>query len=164
MDMGQIAAAATNLKIAGEIVQGLISLKTMAEVQAKAIELNGKIIAAQHDLFAVNASQTVLVERVRDLEGQIADMKAWEAEKQRYKLVSPFSGAMVYAVQKHMSNGEPPHYLCTSCYKAGKPSILQIAQNKEGWSYFGCPICKSEARTGYRGAARPKYAEDVATD
>lgn len=151
MDMGQIGAAVGSLKAAADIAIGLINLKTMTEVQAKAIELNGKIIAAQHELFAVNAQQSAMVERIRQLEGEIAAMKAWGAEKQRYQLAAPFAGAAVYAVKKAVSNAEPPHYLCASCFKKGEPSILQLGRDKEQWTFFGCPICGSQARTGYKG-------------
>jgi hypothetical protein len=53
----------------------------MAEVQSKAIELNQKIIDAQHQIFAANASQTTVVERARELEGQVARMKDWDTQK-----------------------------------------------------------------------------------
>jgi len=161
VDMGSIAAAVSSLKVAGDIAVGLVNLKTMAEVQSKAIELNQKIISAQHDIFAANAAQTALVERVRELEKQIAEMKAWEGQKQRYKLARPFAGLTVYALQKSMSNGEPPHYLCTNCFHSGKPSILQNAQPKDGWTLFRCQVCKSEGPTGYRGSVPAEYAEDI---
>ena len=161
MDLGQITSAVSSLKVAGDIAVGLINLKTMAEVQSKAIELNQKIIAAQHDIFAANAAQTALIERVRELEKQIAEMKAWEGQKQRYKLAIPSSGATVYALRKSMSNGEPPHYLCTNCFQAGKPSILQNLKDKEGWHVLVCANCKAIVRTPYRGSSPAKYAEEI---
>src|SRR5438067_8029597 len=117
--MGSIAAAVSSLKGASDIAKGLFSLHTMAEVQSKAIELNQAIIDAQHQIFAANAAQAQLVERVRELEDQIAAMKDWNAQKQRYKLAQPFSGCMVYALQKPMSEGEPPHYICAACFQKG---------------------------------------------
>jgi hypothetical protein len=163
VDLGQIAAAVSSLKAAGDIAKGLLSLKTMAEVQSKAIELNQQIIDAQHQIFSANAAQAALVDEVRDLKGQLARMKDWDAQKKRYQLKSPFPGAMAYAVKKEMNEGEPPHYLCTSCFQKEERSILQNGQNKEGWTLLVCPNprCKSEARTGYRGPAAAKYAEDI---
>lgn len=134
MDMGSISAAVTSLRIAGDIAKGLVSLHTMAEVQSKAIELNQQIIDAQQQIFTANAAQTALVERVRDLEGQIARMEDWDAQKQRYKLAAPFAGCMVYALQKSMSDGEPPHYLCTSCFQKAQRSILQGKEAGGGMS------------------------------
>jgi Zn finger protein HypA/HybF involved in hydrogenase expression len=160
MDIGSITAAVGSLRAAGEIAVGLINLKTMAEVQTKAIELNGKILAAQHELFAANAAQAAFIERIRELEKQITDMKAWETEKQRYKLASPVGGSIVYALQKSMSDGEPAHYICANCYQDGKKSILQNSFG-HSWTTFVCPVCKSEATTGYSGHVRPNYAEEL---
>ena len=103
MDISSIAGAVTALKGASDIAKGLMSLHTMAEVQTKAIELNQALIDAQHQIFSANAAQTTLVERIRNLVGQIASMKDWDAQKQRYSLASPFRGAMVYALKKSMS-------------------------------------------------------------
>ena len=111
MDMGSIAAAASSLKVAGEIAAGLISLKNMAEVQAKAIELNQKLIAAQHEIFAANAAHSTLVQRVRELEQQIAEMKAWHEQKKRYKLTNPWEGrpALVSVSYTHLTLPTTPY-------------------------------------------------------
>ncbi|MDB6157768.1 MAG: hypothetical protein JWO04_1474 [Gammaproteobacteria bacterium] len=168
MDMGSISAAVSSLKVAGDIARGLISLKTMTEVQSKAIELNQQILDAQHQIFAANAAQTTLVERIRELESQVSRMKDWDAQKQRYKLAAPFPGCMVYALLKPMSEGQPPHYLCTSCFQKGEPSILQGREgrhSKDGWAYamYCCPNsnCRSEAKTGSVSVVAPQYFEDI---
>jgi hypothetical protein len=168
IDVGQLAAAVGTLKAAGEIGKGLLSLHTMTEVQAKAIELNQAIIEAQHQVFAANAAQTTLVNRVRELEGEIAAMKNWDGEQKRYKLIAPFPGCMVFALQKAMSDGEPAHYLCAACFKKGKPSILQGREGRplgkdKGYARacYACPDCDSEASTGYNNAPAPQYFEDI---
>jgi hypothetical protein len=166
MDMGSITAAVGSLKVAGEIAHGLITLKTTTEVQAKAIELNHKIIDAQHQIFAANAAQTTLVERIRELESQIARMRDWDAQKQRYKLATPFPGCMVYALQKSMSEGQPAHYLCTSCFQKGEPSILQGRegrQTKEGKARaaYWCPVCESAAPSQWMNVTAPAYFEGI---
>ena len=161
MDMGSIAAAVGGLKSAGDIAKALLQMKSDAERQAKVIELQSVILAAQSSAIAAQSDQFSMLEEVRKLKEEIAKVKAWEAQKQRYQLATPYTGAAVYALTKAMSNGEPPHYICASCYEDGKRSILQIARDKEGWTAFACPICKSQARTGYRGAAQPQYAEEI---
>ena len=170
IDMGSIAAAVSSLKGASDIAKGLLSLHTMAEVQSKAIELNQAIIDAQHQIFAANTAQSALAERVRQLEGDIARMKDWDTQKERYKLAAPFEGCMVYALQKSMSNGEPAHYICAACYQRGQRSILQGVEGRtrKGESgrpvgSYNCPLpsCKSEAFTGYVSAPAPQYFEDI---
>jgi|SRR3990167_733995 len=164
IDLGQIAAAVGSLKAAGDIAQGLISLKTMADVQAVSIKLNQQLIAAQHQIFAANAAQTALVERVRELEGQIAAMKDWDAQKQRYQMVVPFSGCTVYALKQSMSEGEAAHYLCANCFQSGKRSFLQAVKSKDHWVHYVCAACKAEMDTGYRGVGPASYAEAVKTE
>jgi len=163
VDMGSITAAVASLKAAGEIALGLVKLKTVAEVQAKAIELNQKIIEAQHEIFAANAAQTTLIQRVSELERQIASIEGWERQKQRYQMATPFAGMTVYALRATMSEGEPPHYICANCYQNGRRSILQMAKTKDSWTIFVCPnpACRAETRTPYRGGVSVKYAEAV---
>jgi cellobiose-specific phosphotransferase system component IIA len=93
---GELIAAVNSLKALADISKGLMSLHTMAEVQGKAIELNQVILDAQQSLFAAHSAQTSLVDEVRDLKGQIAAMKNWDAEKQRYQMATPYSGVTVF--------------------------------------------------------------------
>jgi hypothetical protein len=163
MDISSIAGAVSALKGASDIAKGLMSLHTMAEVQSKAIELNQALIDAQHQIFAANAAQTTMVDRVRKLESEIAAMKDWDAEKQRYKMAVPYSGVTAFAVKKDMSNGEPPHYLCANCFQSGKKSFLAQSAMKDGFVAILCSECKFTAQTRFRGVGPAQYAEEVTT-
>lgn len=166
VDLGSIAAAANSLRIAAELTKGFLKLQSMAEVQAKVIELQSAILSAQSSALEANTEQAAMLQRIHDLEKEVAQVKAWETEKQRYQMVSPYGGMTVYAVKKSMSNGEPPHYICANCYHNGKHSILQNGQDKNGWTLLVCqnPACKAQAPTGYRGNDPRKYAEEIAME
>lgn len=43
-----------------------------------------------------------MIQRIRDLEEDVARIKAWEEEKKRYQLVNPWQGAasLVYALKE----------------------------------------------------------------
>jgi hypothetical protein len=168
IDLQSIGIVVNTLKGAGDIAKGLLSLNTIAEVQSKAIELNQKIIDAQHQMFAANATQTELTQRIRDLEDQLTRLQDWDMQKRRYKMAMPFPGCMVYALQQSMSDGEPAHYLCASCYQRGEKSILQgrlPVQPKAGqgraFAQYYCGVCKSEATTQWMNIEPPKYFEDI---
>jgi len=166
MDLTTVTTAFSSIKAAGEIAKSLISLHTTVEVQSKVIELNHRIIEAQQLVFATQTTQSELVSEVSDLKGQIARMKNWETEKQRYKLAAPFPGCMVYALQKAMSGGETAHYLCTACYQKGQPSILQgreAKQTKEGRgnAAFICDVCGLRAEPNSPWVPAPQYFEDI---
>jgi hypothetical protein len=171
IDMQSMSIAVSSVRAAGEIAVGMMSLKTTTEVQAKAIELNQKIIEAQHQLFAANATQSALAERIRDLESQLARLQVWDTQKRRYKLATPFPGCVVYALQKAMSDGEPAHYLCASCYQRGEKSILQgrtPLQPKAGqgraYAQYFCTVCKAEATTHWMNIEPPKYFEEIGSN
>ena len=62
-------------------------------------EINSKLIVAQNGIFAVNEERSALVQRVSALEKELASLKAWEAEKQRYVLVEIALGVVAYAIR-----------------------------------------------------------------
>lgn len=152
---------ASGLASAAKLLKTLKDLVTTPDARAQVSELYEVIISAQAGALEMQAKERSMLEQISALKEKLASMQAWDTEKQRYKLAAPFTGAMVYALQRAMSDGEPPHYLCASCYKAGKPSILQLANDGLHWAFFRCPLCKSGARTGYRGGVSAKYAEDI---
>lgn len=53
----------------------------------KIFEHNRQIISAQQSAMAANLAHADLVERVRDLEKQIADLEEWNREKSRCRRV-----------------------------------------------------------------------------
>lgn len=148
MDLSSISAATTSLQAVGQIAKGLISLHTLAEVQSKAIELNEKLIAAQQDVFAAYATQSVLVERIGKLEEKIGQLEAWETEKQRYELKEVTSGTFAYALKEGMQPPEPFHRICANCYARGEKSILQERSHPIGRAKsVGCDNCGAEIYT-----------------
>jgi hypothetical protein len=71
-----------------------------------------------------------LIQRVGELEKEVARLEAWETEKQRYKLVDLGDGAFAYALKEGMSAGEPDHKICATCYAERRRSVLQ----NENWN------------------------------
>ncbi|MFZ5524970.1 MAG: hypothetical protein ACOY9D_12950 [Pseudomonadota bacterium] len=161
MDMAMLQGAVTGLKTAADIAIGLGKLHTMAEVQSKAIELQQVILSAQSSALSAQSEQFSLVEKIRDLEKEVADIKAWETQKQRYKLVSPWSGTVVYAIQKQYSESEPPHWICTKCYEDGTKGFLS-SKEISNHLVLECSKCKSQFQSHWRGGSISfKYAEEV---
>lgn len=133
----------------------------VAKRNAMLIEFQQAVIQFNGMLATVQQQNTSLAADKRELEEKIVCMETWETEKKRYFMATPFQGATVYALKKIMADGQPAHYLCANCYHAGKPSILQIASDKNACTSFLCSICKMAAQTGYRGPATPQYCEDI---
>jgi hypothetical protein len=86
VDMSAIASALASLKAAKDIAEAMIGLRDSAAFQAKLIEFQSKIIDANSAAFAAQEERATLLGRIRELEEQMAELEAWEAEKQRYEL------------------------------------------------------------------------------
>src|SRR5712692_52067 len=115
-----------------EVYAGLSAFKAMFDM-AKGLKdindatiRNGAIIELQEQILSAQEAQSALVERIRELEKQVADFKAWETEKQRYALkqVSHF-GSTVYVLKPTEQGTDPPHCICTACYQRATKGILQ---------------------------------------
>ena len=112
MDLSLIQGTIAGLKLAGDIAKGFMELKSMSEVQGKVIELQSAILAAQSSALSANADQAAMVDEIRLLKEEIARVKAWKAQKQRYQLEAIWeNAALVYALKKSVSGSEPPHWI-----------------------------------------------------
>lgn len=160
--MVMLQGAISGLKSAAEIAIGLSKLRTMTEVQGKAIELQQIILAAQSSALSAQSDQLALIEQIRKLEKEVADVKAWDAQKHRYTLVSPWNGTVVQALKKSSSGPEPPHWICTRCYEEGTKGFLG-SKEERGHLVLECTHCKNQLQTPWRGGSIEfKYAEEVA--
>lgn len=130
--MDTVAGAFGALKGAAEITQALLALKTDAAVTTKAIELNRIICDVQQQLLTTQADYSAILRKVDNLESEVADLKRWEQEKERYGLHELAPGTLVYRVKPAMQGGEPVHDLCPNCYQQGIKSILQN-NGVQGW-------------------------------
>ena len=142
-DLVSIASAASGLQSAGQIVKSLVGLKVSSEVQAKVIELQAVIMAAQGDALAAQSDQFALLERIRNLEAEVAKAKAWEAEKARYQLQEFPAGALAYVLKPDAANGEPSHRICPKCYNEGHKSLLKVKTKRNGGERVECHRCDS---------------------
>jgi Zn finger protein HypA/HybF involved in hydrogenase expression len=143
-----IRGALGALQSASNIIKTFAGMRGDSENSAKLLELQKQIMAAQTSAIQANAAQTALIERVRDLEAQIAKFETWNAEKQRYELKAISPGALAYALKAEASGSEPPHYICQTCYEKGKKSILQFSPSTMVDvgipNTFDCPDCEAK--------------------
>jgi hypothetical protein len=158
VDMSAIAGVVSSLNAAVNITKAMKDLRDWSIVQSKVIELQGVILEAQHGLFSANEERAALMEKIRDSEQKIADLEAWDAEKQRYQLTDVGEGTFAYALKAAMSNGEPAHYICANCYEQSKKSVLHHMHSPGGMHVVSCPRCS--AKMGIRhGYQAPSYIQ-----
>jgi hypothetical protein len=149
-DLSAIGAALTSFNTLKNIAQTMMGLHDVKALQAKVIEFNNAIIEAQTKIFLVNEERTALLERISNLEKDVADLEAWETAKQRYELKQTSSGGLAWFLKADAQPPEQPHKICTKCYEDRKRSILQPKGRSGAAMHLGiaatlyCPACKSE--------------------
>jgi hypothetical protein len=150
--------------MAVELIMGLNAFKTMFDM-AKGLQnihdtttRDRAVIDLQREILAAQAAQSALIENVGKLEKEVTALKAWDADKQRYQLVTMAPGVLAYSPKESMENGEPEHHLCTSCYQSGLKSILVAAT----WNPGRCHVlvCNDCGWYGYlHGTANPQHKD-----
>lgn len=124
--IAEISAGLQSLKAAKDILQGLNAASTQAAVNEVKLVLGEKLLEAREALSAAHDAHSAALERVGRLEEDLAKLKNWEREKERYQLQSIGNGALIYSLKPGMEGVEPPHRICAACYQRGQKSILQL--------------------------------------
>jgi uncharacterized small protein (DUF1192 family) len=123
----------------------LVSIRDFSKLNETVIELQRLILAAQSDALAAQSDQFEMIERVRSLEEEIARLKAWDAEKENYRMVEVGPGAYAYVIKSEVQGTGPEYLICTTCYENSKKSVLQTVPTigiRAGVQI--CPTCKTE--------------------
>ena len=141
--VAEVFAGLSAIKSAFDIAKGLKDIDDTARRNAAVIELQEKILSAQQE-------QSALVERIRELEAQVASFEKWDTEEKRYQLTDFGGNTFAYALKPDAARGEPPHRICPTCYEKRIKSILQFRfQNARGREMYVCPACKHEFDFGH---------------
>ena len=136
-------------KTAFDMARGLQNIHDAAARDRAVIDLQKEILTAQ-------SAQFTLLERVRELEKEVDRLKAWDADKERYRLIELRPGVVAYSLKEEMANGEPQHKLCTACYEVGYKSFLK----QETWNPGRCNmlVCRGCGWFAYlSGSADPTH-------
>lgn len=143
--VAEIAGVMSSLKAAKDIAETMIGLRNAAAFKAKAIEFQSKIYDAMSAAIVAQEERSSLLQKVGELEKEVARLEAWDAEKQRYELKDVGSGALAYALKNEASGAEPPHWICAKCYEDGKKSILQPETRNPGRTeWMVCHRCDAD--------------------
>jgi hypothetical protein len=143
--VGEVFAGLGALKTAFDIAKGLKDIDDATRRNAAVIELQEKILAARE-------AQSTLLDRVGELEEEVAGFETWDAEKQRYELKQLARGgaAFAYALKANAQPAEPFHCICASCYQKRTKSILQYSRHVligGAELILACPVCRAEVHS-----------------
>jgi hypothetical protein len=135
-DAAIITAGFQSLKASFEIGKALLKMGINAEVKDRIREMNNGILTAQESAIASQQHESALIKQVGDLEKQIAQLEAWEAEAKTYQLTDiakyGMTGKFAYAPKEGTHPSEPPHLLCEPCFQEGHKAILQSQRLQPG--------------------------------
>lgn len=134
--------------VAAEVYAGLSALKAAFDIAKglkdidDATRRNGAVIELQEKMLAAQAAQAELLDSVRALEAEVARLKAWDAEKERYELKPIGPGTVAYILKPEARGAETPHWLCPNCYAKGQKAFLQSTNKTERTRLLvGCNSC-----------------------
>jgi DNA polymerase IIIc chi subunit len=147
-----------------EAMMGASALKTAFDM-AKALKdiddrtrRNDAVIELQEKILGAQTAEAALIQQVGELEREVASLRAWEAEKQRYELQELPPGVFVRVLKPSMASGEPIHRLCAKCYEDGKKSILQCVGKNRGLDTLNCHGCGARVVVGVYQPPPPQNA------
>lgn len=126
VDMAAIGAAATALNTAINIAKAAVGLRDAEMIRAKVLEMQGEISSALASAIAAQTDQFAMLQRVQELEKEVARLKSWETEKERYELKKYAPGVFFYTLKESEARSEPIHSLCAKCYEDEKKSIVHV--------------------------------------
>jgi hypothetical protein len=123
----------------------LNSAKALKDMNDAAVR-NAAVIELQEQILSAQTAQATLLDRIRDLEKQMANFETWETEKQRYDLKGLGWGAFARMLKPTARGTEPPHWICTNCYGERRISVIQWGRKPKGATRNGyfCPACNNE--------------------
>lgn len=138
----EISAAVTSAKTALDIVKAAQGLSNYNELVTAVSEVNTKLMDATVVTLASLEKQSALTKEITELKEKLREIEDWESQMNRYKLHAFATGALAYALRSGQENGEPMHYLCTTCMDKKKKTTLQPKSR-----VLHCPECKINIST-----------------
>ena len=148
VDMSAVMGLASSLRAIVDITKAMKDVHDANLIQSKIFELMREIMAAQSCALEAQAAQSELLNRIRDLEAEKAELETWNTEKKRYNLTDFGGSTFAYSLKPEEAKGEPLHRICATCYQQGKKSILQFTHRSQGQEWFKCHGCRNQIALG----------------
>src|ERR1700723_2421079 len=106
MVIAEIAEGLAGIKTALDILKGLKRTGTASPILSEIADLQSALIDVQNGIMAANQTHTADIDRIRELGEEVARLKAWDGEKDRYELRNIWHGAIVYSLKPDKRAGE----------------------------------------------------------
>jgi hypothetical protein len=121
----EIVAAVHSARLLMDMVKANETLANFHELVSAISEVNAQLMSAQTAALLSQETQATLTERIGELEKEIAELKDWKREADRYQLGEIAPGVPVRVLKPGREQGEAEHSLCATCFDDHKKSFLQ---------------------------------------
>jgi hypothetical protein len=121
----EISSAVASAKIALDIAKTAHGLANYNELVSAVSEVNTKLMQVTAVSLAGQEKQAALAAEIAELKEKLRNVEDWESQIQQYSLQALPTGALAHGLKPDMNNGQPPHYICTTCVGNRKKTILQ---------------------------------------
>jgi hypothetical protein len=138
-----------------EIFGGISAFKSLFDIAKVVKEANDAtvrdraIVDLLDKIITAREAQSSALDRIRELEEEIARFETWGAEKDRYELKKiGETGVTVRSLKDGVEPPETPHYICADCYEDRIRSYLQAETRNPGRSQvLTCNRCGADLYT-----------------
>lgn len=128
----EVNAAVQSARALMDVVKANKQLADFSELNTAVSKLNAELarawemtLASQEKQATLQEEKAALTKRIGDLEKEIAQLKDWNREAERYALTQVTSGIPAYVLQSDMERDAITHQLCANCFGNYKKSFLQ---------------------------------------
>jgi hypothetical protein len=104
--------------------------------------LNKALIDAQSAILAMQDLYAALLDEKQELKKKVAQLEAWDEEKEDYELRELAPGVLAFAYAPKGESTQPFHWLCEKCFQENKKAILQ-SQNQLTQPMMRCSACRT---------------------
>ena len=149
MDVATITGLATGVSTLVNLIKDLRGTEpnpTFDQMTEQVIGLQSLILSVQSEAFALQTENA-------ELRAQLAKIRDWTAEKDKYEMKAIQGRAYVYALKPDMEGKEPPHWLCSACFEANRKSLYSFETYFRRDAVWKCSHC--ESRLSIRRDATP---------
>lgn len=136
-----LTGAVESAKTMKDIGQSLLTIRDESVIRERVYDLNNNLLELQQKLLEAQVSQMGLIQRIQELEAEVANANQSQQLMAQYTLRTFPTGASAYVLNTEAAT-EPSRYFCSNCLETKSvPVTLQGARLK------ACPSCQNRIST-----------------
>ena len=142
--INELMMASQSVQALGTLLKAANGLANYNEIVAKVSDVNSKLMGANAVALAAQEKQSSLATKVQELEGEVAKLKDWSVEAERYEVKEVATGVFAYLGKGQAVKLQSAQKLCANCFNQGTKSLLQQQHVEVGRQLsLVCHRCKA---------------------